>query len=146
MTPPITADDIAVRQRIRRGLHRRLPILTWLSLYKRAQLRPDIVAGVVVAALAIPQSLGYASIAGVPVQVGLYAVPIALLLYAALGTSLSELHTQLAEREVDLYLVRVRWPVRTVLARSGFSGPIGRGPPMARPLPGGAGGSPETWD
>ena len=44
-------------------------------------------AGVVVAALAVPQSLGYASIAGVPVQVGLYAVPIALLIYAALGSS-----------------------------------------------------------
>jgi MFS superfamily sulfate permease-like transporter len=72
---------------MRQGLHRRLPILTWIPLYKRARLRPDIVAGVVVAALAVPQSLGYASIAGVPVQVGLYAVPIALLVYAALGSS-----------------------------------------------------------
>jgi sulfate permease, SulP family len=87
MTPPVTADDVAARQRIRRVIHRRLPILTWLPVYKRAQLRPDIVAGVVVAALAVPQSLGYASIAGVPVQVGLYAIPIALLAYAALGTS-----------------------------------------------------------
>ena len=76
-----------VGQGTRRGLHRRLPILTWFPLYKRARLRPDIVAGVVVAALAVPQSLGYASIAGVPVQVGLYAVPIALLVYAALGSS-----------------------------------------------------------
>jgi hypothetical protein len=40
------------------------PHLSWLPLYKRAQLRPDIVAGVVVAVLAIPQSLGYVSIAG----------------------------------------------------------------------------------
>ena len=77
----------SVGQKTDRGLHRRLPILTWLPRYSRARLRPDIVAGVVVAALAVPQSLGYASIAGVPVQVGLYAVPIALLLYAALGTS-----------------------------------------------------------
>jgi sulfate permease, SulP family len=38
---------------------------------------------------------------------------------------LSELRTQLAEREVDLYLVRVRWPVRTVLARSGFRAQLG---------------------
>ena len=60
----------SVGQKIRLGLHRRLPILTWFPLYKRARLRPDIVAGVVVAALAVPQSLGYASIAGVPVQVG----------------------------------------------------------------------------
>ena len=70
----------SVWDRIGQGQRRRLPILTWLPLYKRARLRPDIVAGVVVAALAVPQSLGYASIAGVPVQVGLYAVPIALLL------------------------------------------------------------------
>ena len=77
----------SVGQGIRRGLHRRLPIVTWLPRYKRARLRPDIVAGVVVAALAVPQSLGYASIAGVPVQVGLYAVPIALLVYAVLGSS-----------------------------------------------------------
>ncbi len=77
----------SVWDRIRQGQRRRLPILTWLPLYKRARLRPDIVAGVVVAALAVPQSLGYASIAGMPVQVGLYAVPIALLVYAALGSS-----------------------------------------------------------
>ena len=76
-----------VGQGTRRGLRRRLPILIWFPLYKRARLRPDIVAGVVVAALAVPQSLGYASIAGVPVQVGLYAVPIALLVYAAVGSS-----------------------------------------------------------
>jgi sulfate permease, SulP family len=38
---------------------------------------------------------------------------------------LSELHEQLAERDVDLYLVRVRWPVRTVLARSGFRAQLG---------------------
>jgi sulfate permease, SulP family len=76
-----------VEHRIRRGLRRRLPILTWLPQYDRAHLRHDILAGLVVAALAVPQSLGYASIAGVPVQVGLYAIPIALLVYAALGTS-----------------------------------------------------------
>ena len=40
-----------------------------------------------VAALLVPQSLGYARIAGVPVQVGLYAVPLALLAYAVLGSS-----------------------------------------------------------
>ena len=38
---------------------------------------------------------------------------------------LSELHEQIAERNVDLYLVRVRWPVRTVLARSGFRARLG---------------------
>jgi sulfate permease, SulP family len=72
---------------IRGALRRRLPILTWLPRYDRARLRRDAIAGAIAAALAVPQSLGYASIAGVPVQVGLYAVPIALLVYAAVGTS-----------------------------------------------------------
>jgi sulfate permease, SulP family len=73
--------------RVRRGVRRRLPILTWLPEYDRKNLRRDAIAGAGVAALAVPQSLGYASIAGVPVQVGLYAVPVALLAYAAFGTS-----------------------------------------------------------
>ena len=72
---------------IRRGLRRRLPILTWLPRYSRKQLRRDLIAGAIVVALAVPQSLGYAAIAGVPVQVGLYAVPIALAAYAVFGTS-----------------------------------------------------------
>ena len=38
---------------------------------------------------------------------------------------LSELHEQLAERNVDLYLVRVRWRVRTVLAHSGLRARLG---------------------
>ena len=47
----------------------------------------DLIAGAVVAALAVPQALGYASIAGAPVQVGLYAVPVALVAYAVFGSS-----------------------------------------------------------
>jgi sulfate permease, SulP family len=41
----------------------------------------------VVAALAVPQALGYAAIAGVPVEIGLYAVPVALITCAIFGTS-----------------------------------------------------------
>ncbi|HEY5787988.1 MAG TPA: SulP family inorganic anion transporter [Microlunatus sp.] len=55
--------------------------------YDRHRLRPDLVAGAVVAALAVPQALGYAAIAGVPVEIGLYAVPVALIMYAIFGTS-----------------------------------------------------------
>lgn len=50
-------------------------------------LGADILAGVVVAALAMPQSLGYAGIAGVPVLVGLYSIPLALIGYAVFGSS-----------------------------------------------------------
>jgi high affinity sulfate transporter 1 len=62
-------------------------VLHWLPAYRRSRLRNDLLAGGIVAALLIPQSLGYATIAGVPVQVGLYAVPLALLAYAVLGSS-----------------------------------------------------------
>ena len=55
--------------------------------YNGRHLPADILAGLLVAALAIPQSLGYAVVAGVPVQVGLYTLPPALLAYALFGTS-----------------------------------------------------------
>ena len=61
--------------------------MQWLPEYPRSRLRGDLLSGAVVAALLVPQSLGYARIAGVPVQVGLYAVPLALLAYAVLGSS-----------------------------------------------------------
>ena len=66
---------------------RRVPAVTWLPRYERGWLRGDLIAGAVVAALAMPQALGYASIAGAPVEVGLYAVPVALMAYAILGSS-----------------------------------------------------------
>lgn len=66
---------------------RALPILRWLPNYERSHLRGDLLAGALVAALLVPQSLGYARIAGVPVEVGLYAVPLALIAYAVLGSS-----------------------------------------------------------
>ncbi|TQM57444.1 high affinity sulfate transporter 1 [Humibacillus xanthopallidus] len=59
----------------------------WLPRYRVAWLRGDLVAGAVVAALAVPQALGYASIAGAPVEVGLYALPVALVAYAVFGSS-----------------------------------------------------------
>jgi sulfate permease, SulP family len=64
-----------------------LPVRRWLPNYQRRWLKGDLIAGSVVAALAIPQSLGYASIAGLPVQVGLYSLPTVLVCYALLGTS-----------------------------------------------------------
>lgn len=64
-----------------------VPIAEWLPRYDRGWLRGDLLAGAVVAALAVPQALGYASIAGAPVQVGLYAVPLALVVYAIFGSS-----------------------------------------------------------
>ena len=55
--------------------------------YERTWLRGDVVAGLTVWAVLVPEALAYASIAGVSPVVGLYAAPGALLLYAALGSS-----------------------------------------------------------
>jgi SulP family sulfate permease len=55
--------------------------------YRRGWLRSDLLAGLTVWAILVPEALAYASIAGVSPVVGLYAAPGALLLYAALGSS-----------------------------------------------------------
>ena len=69
------------------GLARFIPILSWAPKYQREWLRPDVIAGVTVAALVVPKALGYASIAGVPIQHGLYAAAAGALIYALFGTS-----------------------------------------------------------
>lgn len=50
-------------------------------------LRADSVAGLVAAAVVIPKAMAYATIAGLPVQVGLYTVLVPMVIYAVLGTS-----------------------------------------------------------
>jgi hypothetical protein len=55
--------------------------------YRKAWLRPDVLAGLTVWAVLVPEALAYATIAGVPPVVGLYAAVPALVLYAALGSS-----------------------------------------------------------
>ena len=58
-----------------------------LRNYQRDWARGDVVAGLTVWAVLVPSALAYATIAGVPPVVGLYAIPAALVLYAALGSS-----------------------------------------------------------
>ncbi|HQR81149.1 MAG TPA: SulP family inorganic anion transporter, partial [Actinomycetota bacterium] len=64
-----------------------LPVRKWARSYQTRFLGADLTAGVVVAALAMPQALGYSGIAGVPVLVGLYSIPLALVAYAIFGSS-----------------------------------------------------------
>jgi SulP family sulfate permease len=59
----------------------------FISDYRREWLGPDVVAGLTVAAVVIPKALAYASIAGLPLQVGLYTAFTPMLIYALLGTS-----------------------------------------------------------
>jgi sulfate permease, SulP family len=65
----------------------RLPILEWLPSYDRRGLRGDIAAGIAVTALIVPKDLGYAGIAGVPLQNGLYAAAAGAIIYAFFCTS-----------------------------------------------------------
>jgi SulP family sulfate permease len=64
-----------------------VPILGWIRTYDRRWLRGDLIAGVTVAALIVPKNLGYAGIAGIPLQNGLYAAAAGALLYGMFGTS-----------------------------------------------------------
>ena len=68
-------------------LGRHVPILGWAPTYDRSWLRPDVIAGLTVAALVIPKALGYAGIANVPIENGLYAAAAGTILYALFGTS-----------------------------------------------------------
>jgi sulfate permease, SulP family len=68
-------------------LLRYLPILGWLPKYERTWLRTDLIAGLTVVALLIPEGMAYAQIAGVPPQTAFYAAPIGLLAFAIFGTS-----------------------------------------------------------
>jgi sulfate permease, SulP family len=69
------------------SLRRYLPILEWLPKYDRSWLTSDAVAALSVWALLVPQALAYATLAGVPVQYGLYTSFVALVAYALFGTS-----------------------------------------------------------
>ena len=59
----------------------------WIRSYERRWLKGDLIAGMAVAALIVPKNLGYAGIAGVPLQNGLYAAAAGAILYAVFGTS-----------------------------------------------------------
>ena len=69
------------------GLGAFLPMLDWARHYDRETLVSDLVAALIVTIMLIPQSLAYASLAGLPPEVGLYASIAPLLLYAIFGTS-----------------------------------------------------------
>lgn len=69
------------------SLSRVFPCVTWLGTYTRGELSNDLLAGVIVTIMLIPQSLAYALLAGLPPEVGLYASVLPLLGYAVFGSS-----------------------------------------------------------
>ena len=59
----------------------------WFLSYEKPWLRADLVAGLTASAVVIPKGMAYATIAGLPVQVGLYTVLVPMVIYALLGSS-----------------------------------------------------------
>ena len=66
---------------------RLIPILGWIPTYQREWLLPDVLAGVALWAVMVPEGMAYAGIVGVPPIMGLYTIVPALLAYVLLGTS-----------------------------------------------------------
>ena len=66
-----------------------LSFADWLFNYRKEWLRPDLIAGLTTAAVVIPKAMAYATIAGLPVQVGLYTAFVPMIIYAVVGTSRS---------------------------------------------------------
>src|SRR5918993_4108214 len=63
------------------------PVTADLPGYRPRTLRHDLVAGLTVAALAVPMAMAYAEVAGLPAVTGLYALLLPALAYAFLGSS-----------------------------------------------------------
>ena len=76
------SDDDPQPSALARTLRRYVPILDWLPTYQRDWLRPDVVAGITLAAYVLPVALAYASLAGLPPQAGLYSCMLAGLVFA----------------------------------------------------------------
>jgi sulfate permease, SulP family len=76
-TPPHPTDRIA----------QVIPFVSWMRGYDREQFIGDLIAGMIVAVMLIPQSMAYALLAGLPPQVGLYASIAPLMVYGLLGSS-----------------------------------------------------------
>jgi len=80
-------NDLALRKKNKVPAYRQFPILNWVLDYQKDWLPHDLTAGLITAAVVIPKAMAYATIAGLPVQVGLYTVLVPMLIYALFGTS-----------------------------------------------------------
>ena len=78
LTPPTPRGDAPARRRWLPGV---------LNGYQRAWLGADLIAGITLAAVAIPESMGYTKIAGTPIVTGLYTILLPVLAFALLGSS-----------------------------------------------------------
>lgn len=80
----IARDEVASQPS---GLARHVPGLALLRNYKRSWIRPDLAAGLILAAILVPQGMAYAELAGLPAVTGLYTTVACLVGYAIMGPS-----------------------------------------------------------
>ncbi|MEO8518978.1 MAG: sulfate permease [Dermatophilaceae bacterium] len=80
----MTVDEVARKPS---GLARQVPGLALLRSYKGSWIRPDVVAGLILAAILVPQGMAYAELAGLPPVTGLYTTVACLVGYAIMGPS-----------------------------------------------------------
>ena len=64
-----------------------VPVLDWIRDYPKDWLRLDLLAGLTTAAVVVPKAMAYATVAGLPVEIGLYTAFVPMVIYAILGTS-----------------------------------------------------------
>ncbi|KAF7127541.1 hypothetical protein RHSIM_Rhsim11G0135600 [Rhododendron simsii] len=79
-------DQAKLRQLVL-GLQALFPILDWARDYNLSKFRGDLIAGLTIASLAIPQDIGYAKLANLDPQYGLYSSFVPPLVYAFMGSS-----------------------------------------------------------
>jgi high affinity sulfate transporter 1 len=84
---PVTVGDGPVAPVSRQGVRRFVTVMQGIRPYHRGLLARDVVAGVTLAALAIPEVLGYTKIVGTPVITGLYTILFPAVAFAVLGSS-----------------------------------------------------------
>src|SRR5690242_21760612 len=82
----VETDSVRHAGRLAR-LSRFVPGITAARGYQRSWLRPDLVAGLVLATLLVPQGMAYAELAGLPTVTGLYTTVVCLVAYAIMGPS-----------------------------------------------------------
>ncbi len=68
-------------------MKRYVPILSWITEYQPRWFAADLIAGLTIMALLVPEGMAYAELAGVGPEAAFYAAPVGLTLYAAFGTS-----------------------------------------------------------
>jgi len=81
------AGEARTEPRPRHGLGHWVPGVHVLRTYRKSWLRPDLIAGIVLAAILVPQGMAYAELAGLPTVTGLYTTIACLVVYALMGPS-----------------------------------------------------------